>query len=205
MAKYLRPRRGTKGNAIAQQILLKKGEFFLEYPVSDIGKGPGRIVVGDGATQYQNLDYNTTATNVFRPFITDPEIFTPRFENTTPQASSFTYDWNATTAAIDSIGNGSTTSLVTLPTIIGAVKKTLCLNTNAIAKLNNDLGKYVLKDGDTMTGPLTVNRSMARFSAKTTRFTINNSNNNGTTATTPEIYFSANCRSISNSFSKFEI
>jgi hypothetical protein len=137
-----------KANAVAQQILLKKGEFFLEYPDSKIGKGPGRIIVGDGETQYQNLDYNTTATNVFRPFITDPEIFTPRFENTTPQASSFTYDWNATTAAIDSIGNGSTTSQVTLPTIIGAVKKTLCLNTNAIAKLNNDLGNYVSKSGE---------------------------------------------------------
>ena len=35
-----------------------------------------------------------------------------------------------------------------------------------------------------MTGPLTINRSMARFSAKTTQFTINNSNNNGTTAVT---------------------
>ena len=31
MAKYLRPRRGTKTNAIGQNILFKQGEIFLEF------------------------------------------------------------------------------------------------------------------------------------------------------------------------------
>ena len=137
MAKYLRPRRGSQANAIAQKILLKKGEMFLEFPESEIGKGPGRLVIGDGATQYQNMDYATTATNVFRPFITDPEIFIPRFTDTEPSSSEWSVD--AGTAAIAKMGNGSSTSTVTLPTIIGAIKETLCKHADSITKLNNDL------------------------------------------------------------------
>ena len=138
MAKYLRPRRGSKANAVAQKILLKKGEMFMEFPNSEIGKGPGRIIMGDGATSYQNMDYGTTATNVFRPFITDPEIFIPHFTNTNPSTASWTV--NSGTAAIAKMGDGSAASTVTLPTIIGAVKETLCKHADSITKLNNDLG-----------------------------------------------------------------
>lgn len=137
MAKYLRPRRGSKANAVAQKILLKKGEMFMEFPNSEIGKGPGRIIMGDGATSYQNMDYGTTATNVFRPFITDPEIFIPHFSNTNPSTASWTVD--AGTAAIAKMGDGSSASTVALPTIIGAVKETLCKHADSITKLNNDL------------------------------------------------------------------
>jgi hypothetical protein len=143
MAKYLRPRRGSQANAIAQKILLKKGEMFLEFPKSEIGKGPGRLVIGDGATQYQNMNYATTATNVFRPFITDPEIFIPRFTNTEPSSSKWSVD--AGTAAIAKMGNGSSTSTVTLPTIIGAIKETLCKHADSNTKLNNDLGDVDIK------------------------------------------------------------
>jgi len=137
MAKYLRPRRGSQANAQGQKILLKKGEMFMEFPVSDIGKGPGRIVMGDGATSYNALNYATTATNVFRPFITDPEIYIPRFTNTTPASSGWTV--NSGTAAIAKMGDGSSSSTVTLPTIVGAVKEALCKHADSITKLNNDL------------------------------------------------------------------
>lgn len=56
MAKYLCPRRGTKTNAIGQNILLKLGEIFLEFPGSIIGNTAGRIIVGDGSTSYSNIN-----------------------------------------------------------------------------------------------------------------------------------------------------
>lgn len=137
MAKYLRPRRGSKDSAFAQKILLKKGEVFLEFPNSEIGRGPGRLVVGDGATSYQNMNYTSTATNVFRPFITDPELYVPRFENSTYATSGWTVD--AGTEAINAMGDGSSASTVALPTFLGLVKNALCKHTNSIVKINNDL------------------------------------------------------------------
>jgi hypothetical protein len=137
MAKYLRPRRGSKDSAFAQKILLKKGEMFLEFPNSEIGRGPGRLVVGDGATSYQNMNYTSTATNVFRPFITDPELYVPRFENSTYATSGWTVD--AGTEAINAMGDGSSASTVALPTFLGLVKNALCKHTNSIVKINNDL------------------------------------------------------------------
>ena len=137
MAKFLRPRRGSKDNAIAQKILLKKGELFLEFPMSDIGKGPGRLVIGDGATSYQNMNYTSTATNVFRPFITDPELFVPRFDNSTYQTSEWTVD--AGTEAINAMGDGSSASTVAIPTLIGNIKNALCKHANSIIRINNDV------------------------------------------------------------------
>lgn len=130
MSKYLRPHRGTKSNAYNQNILLKRGEIFLEFPNSDIGKGPGRIIIGDGDTSYQSLSYNTTATNKFRPFITDPEIFIPRFTNTDPTTIGYDY-----TTAISKIGDGSSSSTTTLPAIISAIKEALCKLADAVTDL----------------------------------------------------------------------
>lgn len=120
MAKYLKPRRGSKESAYSQNIDLLKGEIFLEFPEGNTGKEPGRIVIGDGFTGYRDLDYATTSTEKFQPFITDPSIYIPRFENTIP-----TEDYNNTTAVIEEIGNGSTANTVVLPNAIGAIKKSL--------------------------------------------------------------------------------
>ena len=137
MAKYLRPRRGSKANAQAQKIKLQKGEMFMEFPNGYIGKEPGRIVIGDGATSYNSLDYATSATNVFQPFITDPSIYIPRFANTATSTGSGAV--NSAMTSIEKMGNGSTASTVTLPTIVSAVKEALVYHANSITKLNNDL------------------------------------------------------------------
>ena len=57
MASYLRPRRGKKSTAIAQNILLKRGEVFFEAPDTGVGTGAGNIKIGDGTTPYVNLPY----------------------------------------------------------------------------------------------------------------------------------------------------
>ena len=57
MASFLRPRRGKKATAIAQNIKLKEGEVFFECPDSGVGKGAGKIKVGDGVTPYKDLPY----------------------------------------------------------------------------------------------------------------------------------------------------
>ena len=149
-AKYLLPRRGSKDIAHAQHIVLKSGELFLEFPTGMAGKEPGRIVVGDGNTQYQNINYASTATDEFQPFITDPSIYTPRFDDSNPSASTAaTHNFNASTEAINEIGDGSGNTK--LPNIVGAVKKTLSLHNDSIEYLaNNSLSA----NGATMTGDL---------------------------------------------------
>jgi hypothetical protein len=110
----------------------------MEFPNGYIGKEPGRLVIGDGATSYDSLNYATSATNVFQPFITDPSIYIPRFANTATSTGSGSV--NSGMASIEKMGNGSSTSTVTLPTIVSAVKEALVYHANSITKLNNDLG-----------------------------------------------------------------
>ena len=57
MAATFRPRRGKKATAIANAIVLKKGEIFFETPDNGIGTGPGKIKMGDGITTYEQLPY----------------------------------------------------------------------------------------------------------------------------------------------------
>lgn len=57
MASYLRPRRGRKSTAISQNIVLKRGEIFMEVPETGVGTGIGKIKIGDGTTAYSNLPY----------------------------------------------------------------------------------------------------------------------------------------------------
>ena len=54
---HLRPYRGKKSQAIRNDIVLKRGEIFLEVPESGLGTGAGKIKVGDGTTGYENLPY----------------------------------------------------------------------------------------------------------------------------------------------------
>ena len=58
MASYLRPRRGKKATAESQNIILKKGEVFFEVPTGGVGKGIGKIKMGDGTTAYKSLPDN---------------------------------------------------------------------------------------------------------------------------------------------------
>lgn len=167
MANYLRPKRGSQYNAKEQNLGLKKGEIFLEFPEGRMGREPGRIVIGDGSTSYSDMKYATTSTNEFQPFITDPSIYVPRFENTVPAStSSATFDWNSTTKAINEIGSGAVTeeNKITLPKSIGAIKKSVSLLLNGLAKhesdieaLNSSTGGLSSKlslNGGTMTGTI---------------------------------------------------
>lgn len=57
MANILKPRRGKKSTAIAQELKLEKGEIFFEMPETGVGTGLGSIKFGDGNTVYRNLPY----------------------------------------------------------------------------------------------------------------------------------------------------
>ena len=135
MAKYLRPRRGTQSNAKAQNFVLKSGEMFMEIPSGTMGKTPGRIILGDGSTAYSLLNYATTSSSSYQPFITDPMLYTPIFSNSTYATSDWTV--NAATAAISGMGNG--TGQVTLPTILGKIKEALCKHEDSITALDGSL------------------------------------------------------------------
>ena len=137
MAKYFRPRRGARSHALAQNIVLKSGEMFLEVPTGNyIGKSPGRIILGDGSATYSSLNYATTSSTKYQPFITDPMLYCPIFKNSTYATSDWTV--NAATAAINGIGDGS--GSYELPYIIGKIKEALCKHEDSITALNNGLG-----------------------------------------------------------------
>ena len=50
-----RPHRGKRSTAISKDIMLKEGEVYFEVPESGIGSGAGKIIMGDGITQYKDL------------------------------------------------------------------------------------------------------------------------------------------------------
>ena len=106
MAKYLRPRRGTKTNAVGQNILLKRGEIFLEFQGDTIGNSRGKLIVGDGATSYSNIN----------SFIEDTSLYIPKYTE---------YSSLSSTEAINMIGDGSSTATATLPSIVAATKQAL--------------------------------------------------------------------------------
>ena len=169
-AKYLLPKRGSKDVAQQQHVLLKSGELFLEFPTGMTGKEPGRIVIGDGNTQYQNINYASTATNEFQPFITDPSIYIPRFDDSTPDPqATATYDWNATTKAIDDIGDGSVSNNVKLPNVVGSIKKSLTLLLNGLANINKS--KYDKYDS------VIINNNGIKFAENTSDSTVQTSSN----------------------------
>ena len=137
MAKYLKPRRGTYSNATSNNIVLKKGEMFLCMRDDDnIGKGPGCMYIGDGASSFSQYKHDgSTVANTTQPFLVHPKLYKPMFTNSTPQTSNYTID--AATAEINNMGNG--TGLVNLPTIIGYAKAALCKHANSINRLALDV------------------------------------------------------------------
>lgn len=54
---FFRPKRGKKATAETQNIILKPGELFFEYPDTGIGTGSGKVKMGDGSTPYKDLPY----------------------------------------------------------------------------------------------------------------------------------------------------
>lgn len=102
---YFRPRRGKKATACSQDFVLRKGEVFFEVPDLGVGKGPGKIKMGDGITRYSLLPY------FYEPPTIDPSTNTITFEE------SETTD---NTELLNTIASGAQ-----LATIIGAIKKLL--------------------------------------------------------------------------------
>lgn len=80
MANYLRPRRGKRSTAESQDIILKKGEIFFEAPDTGVGKGAGRIKIGDGVTPYTSLPYFYDYTNFVTDLVNSTITFTPTAE-----------------------------------------------------------------------------------------------------------------------------
>ena len=121
MASYLRPRRGKKATAESQNIVLKKGEIFFEVPTGGVGKGIGKLKMGDGTTAYKNLPYfleQRAATDVANSTI----------------AFTATSETNNTTL-LNKIANNAK-----LNVIIPAIKNLLSNLNNSVTQLNNDLG-----------------------------------------------------------------
>lgn len=60
MANSLKPRRGIKSTAEAQLVdahILGRGELFFEVPNTGVGTGAGKIKMGDGKSDYEDLPY----------------------------------------------------------------------------------------------------------------------------------------------------
>ena len=110
MASYLKPRRGTKAQATATLTgsnRLKAGEIFFEVPPAGVGKGEGRLMMGDGATDYASLT----------PFL-DPTLYAK---------TTTSYDTTASSASTvdDAINNMNSAS--TIPVFKGNVSKAINL------------------------------------------------------------------------------
>ena len=138
MAKFLLPRRGSKADATTQNVRLYRGEMFMEFPNGNIGNEPGRIVVGNGNNYYSELSYASTTTGEFQPFITDPSIYVPRFDNTRKDpvvdpVSSYSDSLYKLNTMND---YGSTSSTVTLSDTIGNMKEVASLHNNNLRLFN---------------------------------------------------------------------
>ena len=53
--KVFKPRRGKRSTAISKSIVLQDGEIFFEVPSEGVGKGKGKIIMGDGIRSYEDL------------------------------------------------------------------------------------------------------------------------------------------------------
>ncbi len=127
MGKYLRPRRGYENEAKEANIKLLNGEIFMEYPDGvGIGKSAGRLIVGNGNDNYSEKVNNSTEAYDFKPFITDPSLYQPLFEDSAPSAFWEYDDEDRGATIIDKIKM----SISTLPEIIGNIKATLCEHTD---------------------------------------------------------------------------
>lgn len=112
MASYLRPRRGKLSTMKSKNVILKKGELFLEVPEAGAGKGIGKLKVGDGVTEYTSLPYFLEQHITYLDETDDGETIT----FAAPDVSNSSYSTIYTTY-ISKIVSGQK-----LATIIGAIR-----------------------------------------------------------------------------------
>lgn len=145
MAKYFKPRRGTKGNAEGKLTggnALKSGEFFVEYPTAGAGKGSTGeygLKMGDGSTAYASLPYIVAPGVVYNVAAT---TITYSAQGTTSRSSDSISTINTN---ISTLLNTTGNSGKTLATILGAFKTAILSCGSGLTKLNNDLGNYITK------------------------------------------------------------
>jgi hypothetical protein len=111
MASILRPRRGKRASAEAENIVLKRGEVFFESPDTGVGTGTGRIKIGDGTTPYKDLPYFIDTTNL------DIDV-----DDSTIEFDEYT---NSSSYSIENIINNEISSGKILKNIISAIKYVL--------------------------------------------------------------------------------
>ena len=113
MASYLRPRRGKKSTAISQNIVLKRGEIFMEVPDTGVGTGIGRIKLGDGTTAYQSLPYFMN------------------LDDAAPDVAASVINYTDSTDPDEDVKSGKP-----LKTIIGALKKLVQKTTESVEAID---------------------------------------------------------------------
>lgn len=128
MAKILRPRRGSASTAKSQLTgnnKLLRGEIFFELPTAGIGKDEGKIIIGDGTTDYGSLvAFIDPAKYLHNGKISD-EIIT------------FTETSNSdTNSVLNSIISGNN-----LKTLFSGIKNALSNMNSSMSTMNSDLSK----------------------------------------------------------------
>lgn len=142
MGKYLRPRRGNENDAFDVNIKLLNGEMFLEYPEGvGIGKGPGRIVIGNGNDTYREKSNASTIPGIFKPFITDPSLYIPIYDDTTTKENYKYEDDDRGKTILEKIKM----SMINLPQTIGFIKEALCRHTDNLRYDNYRLNRLEAK------------------------------------------------------------
>lgn len=131
MASYLRPRRGKLSTMKSKNVILKKGEIFLEVPEAGAGKGIGKIKVGDGVTEYTSLPY------FLQQHITylDETSSGATVTFTAPTDSTSTSNTNESTIYTNYIAK--IVSGQKLATIIGAIRIILTAYHNKLYNMNS--------------------------------------------------------------------
>ena len=129
VSKIFKPRRGlasTMAGSGKKNIVLQKGEFFLEAPSGGMGTGASKVKVGDGTTAYSSLPY--------------------ALGDTSNDKIDFSNNTSTTVAnALTSVASGKA-----LKTIIGGLKQAISLCNTSITKLNDDTSNiktYIGTDG----------------------------------------------------------
>ena len=142
MGKYLRPRRGNEDVATTANIKLLDGEIFLEYPEGKgMGKSPGRIIIGNGNDTYNEKVNASTNPGDFKPFITDPSLYQPIYDDNSPSNEYHYEDSDRGKSIIESMVD----AVKTLPECIGLIKKILCRHTDNLRNDNDRLNALEAK------------------------------------------------------------
>ena len=145
MAKYYFPKRGKRDLAESQDIILKKGEMFVEIPQgTTMGHTPGKIVIGDGGTNYSSIKDATTSSEDFQPLITDPSLYMPIFVDDFEPSPIPEYR-SAEFILKDEITSDGTTKL---PAELSGIKKALWYHQESIDYNYHNGIKNIVSDGE---------------------------------------------------------